>query len=104
MSSFFNLPRTRFCEISELLTLPRILIGNRQLPPGARSMKAVEFSPKSASATDIEQSEAAHANGTHIKDRTPTMSAKAAIFENCIVVLVFIASAVATSFGWLPKL
>jgi len=38
MLSFFNLPCAGFCEMSEALTVPRILIGNWQLPPDLRSM------------------------------------------------------------------
>jgi hypothetical protein len=83
--SLFNLPCTGFCEISELFTVPCILIGNRQLPPDTTSTSLVEFSPQSASVADIEQSEAAHANDTDIKLGTPTMSAKAATLDNRIV-------------------
>jgi hypothetical protein len=85
MLSLFNLPCTGFCEMSELLTVPRILIGNRQLPPDATSMSPVEFSPQSASVTDIEQSEAARAKCTDIKLRAPMISAKAATLDNRIV-------------------
>jgi hypothetical protein len=85
MLSLFNLPCTGFCEMSELLTVPRILIGNRQLPPDATSMSPVEFSPQSASVADIEQSEAARAKDTDIKLGAPTISAKAATLDNRIV-------------------
>jgi len=89
MLSLFNLPCTGFCEMSELLTVPRILIGNRQLPPDATSMSPVEFSPQSASVTDIEQSEAAGAKDTDIKLRAPTIRAKAATLDNRIVDFLF---------------
>lgn len=85
MLSRFNLPWTGFCKISELLTVPRILIGNRQLPPDATSMSPVEFSPQSASVTDVEQSDAARAKDTDIKLVAPTISAKAATLDNRIV-------------------
>jgi hypothetical protein len=85
MLIFFNLPCTGFCEISELLTLPCILIGNRQLPPDATSISAVEFSPQSASVADVEQSEAARANDTDIKLGAATISAKAASSDNRMV-------------------
>jgi hypothetical protein len=85
MLSLFNLPCSGFCEMSELLTVPRILIGNRQLPPDATSMSPVEFSPQSASVADIEQSEAARAKDTDIKLGAPTISAKAATLDNRIV-------------------
>jgi hypothetical protein len=87
MLSRFNLPWTGFCKISELLTVPRILIGNRQLPPDATSMSPVEFSPQSTSVTDVEQSDAARAKDTDIKLVAPTISAKAATLE--VDVLVF---------------
>jgi hypothetical protein len=77
--------------MSELLTVPGNLIGNRQLPPDATLMSPVEFSPQSASVTDIEQSEAARTNDTDIKPGAPTISAKAATFDNRIVdFLVFV--------------
>ena len=85
MLSLFNLPCTGFCEMSELLTVPRILIGNRQLPPDTTSMLMVELSPQSASVADIEQSEAARAKDTGIKLVAPTISAKAATLDNRIV-------------------
>jgi hypothetical protein len=85
MLSLFNLPCTGFWEMSELLTVPPILIGNRQLPPDATSMSPVEFSPQSASVTDIEQSEAARAKDTDIKLSAPTISAKASTLDNSIV-------------------
>ena len=87
MFSLFNFPWTGFCEMSELLTEPCILIGNRQLPPDTTSMSLVELSPQSASVADIEQSEAARANDADIKLAAPTMSAKAATLDNCIVAL-----------------
>src|SRR6267142_2227108 len=89
MLSFFNLPCTGFCKMSELLTVPRILIGNRQLPPDATLMSPVEFSPQSASATNVGQSEAASARDTDIEPVAPTISAKAATLENRIVTSSF---------------
>jgi hypothetical protein len=85
MLSLFNLPCTGFCEMSELFTVPRILIGNRQLSPDTTSMSLVELSPQSASVADIEQSEAARAKDTGIKLVAPTISAKAATLDNRIV-------------------
>jgi hypothetical protein len=85
MLSLFNLPCTGFCEMPELLTVPRILIGNRQLPPDATSISPVEFPPQSASVTNLEQSEAARAKDTDIKLVAPTISAKAATLDNRIV-------------------
>src|SRR3989442_5687476 len=90
MLSLFNLPCTGFCKMSELLTVPRIVIGNRQLCPDATLMSPVEFSPQSASSTNIGQSAAASAGDTDIDPATPTISAKAATLDNRIVdVLVF---------------
>ena len=66
----------------ELLTVPRILIGNRQLLPGATSMSAVEFSPQSANVIDVEQSEAARAKDTGIKLVISKMSAKATTLDD----------------------
>jgi hypothetical protein len=87
--SLFNLPRTGFWEISELLTVPRFLIWNIQLSPDLRSMSAVEFSPQSAGVTNVEQSEAARAKDTDIG--ATTISAKAAAVDDRIVdFLVFI--------------
>jgi hypothetical protein len=85
MLTFFNLPCTGFCKMSELLTVPRILIENRQLPPHATLMSPVEFSPQSASSADVGQSEAASAKDTDIKLVAPTISAKAASLDNRIV-------------------
>jgi hypothetical protein len=48
-------------------------------------MSLVELSPQSASAADIEQSEAARANDADIKLGAPTISAKAATLDNRIV-------------------
>jgi hypothetical protein len=89
MLSLFNLPCAGFCEMSEPFTVPRILIGNRQLPPDATSMSAVEFSPQSASVTDIEQSEAARAKDTDVELGAPTKNAKAATLDNRIPDFVF---------------
>jgi hypothetical protein len=85
MLSLFNLPCAGFCEMSELLTVPGILIGNWQLPPDTTSMSLVEFSPQSASVADIEQSEAARANDADIKLGAPTISAKAATLDDRMV-------------------
>src|SRR6266581_6087273 len=85
MLSLFNLPCTGFCKMSELLTVPRIVIGNRQLPPDATLMSPVEFSPQSASSTNFGQSEAASARDTDIEPVAPTISAKAATLDNRIV-------------------
>jgi len=71
--------------MSELLTVPRILIGNWQLCPDATLMSPVEFSPQSASSTNIGQSAAASAGDTDIDPATPTISAKAATLDNRIV-------------------
>src|ERR1700726_4532298 len=89
MLSFFNLPCPGFCKMSELLTVPRILIGNRQLPPDATLMSPVEFSPQSASSANVGQSEAARAKDTDIKLVAPTISAKAATLDNRIVDFLF---------------
>jgi hypothetical protein len=89
MLSLFNLPCDGFCEMSELLTVPCILIGNRQLPPDTTSMSLVELSPQSASVADIEQFEAARANDADIKLGAPTVSAKAATLDNRIVDFLF---------------
>jgi hypothetical protein len=48
-------------------------------------MSPVEFSPQSASVTDLEQSEAARAKDTDIKLVAPTISAKAVTLDNRIV-------------------
>src|ERR1700730_10697301 len=85
MLSLFNLACAGFCEMSELLTVPCILIGNRQLPPDTTSISLFELWPQSASVADIEQSEAARANDADIKLVAPTMSAEAATLDNCIV-------------------
>jgi hypothetical protein len=67
----------------ELLTVPFILIGNWQLPPGATVRSPVEFSPQSANVTDIGQSEAARAKEDAIL-ATPT-NTKAATLDIRIV-------------------
>jgi hypothetical protein len=91
MLSLFNLPCAGFCETSELLTVPRILIGNRQLLPGATPMSPVEFSPQSASVIDVEQSEAARTKDTGSKPVTSTASDKATTLYNHVAnLLVFI--------------
>src|SRR5882724_2398794 len=85
MLSFFNLPWAGFCKMSELLTVPRIVIGNRQLCPDATLMSPVGFSPQSASSTNFGQSEAASAGDTDIEPVAPTISAKAATLDNRMV-------------------
>jgi hypothetical protein len=85
MLSLFNLPCAGFCEMSELLTVPRVLIGNRQLLPGATPMSPVEFSPQSASVIDVEQSEAARTKDTGIKPVASAMSAKATTLYDRVV-------------------
>src|SRR6266404_3109592 len=87
MLSFFNLPCTGSCKMSEPLTVPRILIGNWQLPPDMTLMSPVEFSlsPQSASSANVGQSEAASAKDTDIELVAPTISAKAATFDKRIV-------------------
>src|SRR3954470_24139383 len=85
MLSFLNLPCTGFCEISEPLTEPRILTGNKQLPPDAMTIEPVEFAPQSASVINAEQSEAARAKDRRVKLVTPTTRTKAATLDNRIV-------------------
>ncbi len=85
MLSFFSLPCIGFSKMLELLTVPRIAIGNRQLPPDATLMSAVEFWPQSASSANFEQSEAATAADTGIEPEAPTTSAKAATLDNRIL-------------------
>jgi hypothetical protein len=105
MLSFFNLPCAGFCKMSELLTVPRILIGNWQLPPDATLMSPVEFSPQSASAINIGQSEAASAGDTDIEPVAPTISAKAANSDNRMVAfLVFMQTHTYQSFLGRPRL
>src|SRR6478672_3747240 len=74
--------------MSELLTVPRIVIGNRQLCPDATLMSPVEFSPQFASSTNFEQSEAASAGDADIEPVAPTISAKAATLDNRIIELL----------------
>src|SRR6185312_8236494 len=94
MLSFFNLPCDGFCKMSELLTVPRIVIGNKQLSPDATLMSPLEFSPQSASSTNFGQSEAAGARDTDIGPVAPMISAKAATLDTHIVdFLVFMHSA-----------
>ena len=85
MLSLFKLPWAGFCEMPELLTVPRILIGSRQLPPGLTSMSPVEFSPQSASVINVEQSEAARTKDTGIEPVASTISAKATTLDNRVV-------------------
>ena len=83
MFSLFSLPCTGFWEISELLTVPRFVMWNRQLSPDLRSMSAVEFSPQSADVINVERSEAARAKDTDIG--ATTISAKAATLQHRMV-------------------
>ena len=82
---FFNFPWTGFCEMSELFTVPCILIGNRQLCPETTSMSLVELSPQSARVADTEQSEAARAKDTDIEPIASTISAKATSLDIRVV-------------------
>ena len=68
--------------------VPRILIGNRQLLPGAASMSPVEFSPQSASVIDVEQSEAARTIDTGIKPVASTTSTKATTLHDHVADLL----------------
>ena len=91
--------------MSELLTVPRILIGNRQLSPDATLMSPVEFSPQSASATNVEQSEAASAGDTDIEPVDPAISAKATNLDSRIGdLLVFMQTHTYQSFLGRPRL
>jgi hypothetical protein len=83
--SFFNFPWTGFCEMPELLTVPGILIGNRQLCPDTTSMSLVELSPQSASVADIEQSEAARATDTGAEPVASKISAKATTSDSRLI-------------------
>src|SRR6185436_11157265 len=74
--------------MSELVTVPRIVIGNRQLCPDATLMSPVEFSPQFASSTSFEQSEAASASDADIEPVAPMISAKAATLDNRMVELL----------------
>jgi hypothetical protein len=74
--------------MSELVTVPRIVIGNRQLCPDATLMSPVEFSPQFASSTSFEQSEAASAGDADIEPVAPTISVKAATLDNRMVELL----------------
>ena len=91
MLSLFNFPCAGFCRMSELLTVPCIVIGKRQLPPDATLMSPFEFWPQSASSTNLGQSEAASARDADIEPAAPTISAKAATLDNRMVdFLVFV--------------
>jgi hypothetical protein len=70
--------------MSELVTVPRIVIGNRQLCPDATLMSPVEFSPQSASSTSFGHSGAAGAadEDADIEPEAPTISAKTATLDN----------------------
>src|SRR6185312_843918 len=74
--------------MSELVTVPRIVIGNRQLCPEATLMSPVEFSPQSASSTNFGQSEAASAGGGEIEPMAPAISAKIATLDNRMLELL----------------
>jgi hypothetical protein len=60
-------------------------------------MEPVEFSPQSASVANVEQSEAARAEGMDIKLGTPAISAKAVTFDNRIVDFLDIMTSVAVA-------
>jgi hypothetical protein len=91
--------------MSELFTVPRILIGNRQLAPGATLMSPVEFSPQSASATKVGQSEAASTGDTDIEPVAPTISVKAARLDNRMVDFpVFMQTTLSKNFLGPPRL
>src|SRR5882757_2154007 len=83
--SFFSLPCAGFCEIAESVTVPRIPTGSRQASPDLTSMSAVEFSPQSASVTDIEHSDGAGAADAGIKPGGPTTSTSVASFEKRVI-------------------
>ena len=84
--TFFSLPYAGFLKIYELFTVPRIVIGNRQLCPGATLISPVEFSPQSASSTSFGQSGvAASAGDTEVEPVVPTISAKAATLNNRMI-------------------
>jgi hypothetical protein len=83
--SFFNFPWTGFCEMLELVTVPGILIGNRQPCPDTTSMSLVELSPQSASVADIEHSEAARAKDTGAEPVASTISAKATTSDSRLI-------------------
>jgi hypothetical protein len=83
--SFFNFPWIGFCEMSELLTVPGILIGNKQLCPDTTSMSLVELSPQSARVADTEQSEAARAKDTGVEPIASTTRVKATTLDIRIV-------------------
>src|SRR6188508_2745573 len=71
--------------MTEFFAVPRILIGNRQLPPDATLMSAVEFSPQSAVSASIGQSTLASAGETDIAPVVPAIIAKATILEKRMV-------------------
>ena len=74
--------------MSELLRVPRILIGKRQLLPAATPMSPVEFSPQSAKVIDVEQSEAARTKDTGIKPVASTTSTKATTLHDHVADLL----------------
>jgi hypothetical protein len=83
--SFFNLPCAGFFKMSELVAVPRIVIGNWQLCPDATLISPVEFSPQSASSTNFGQSGAASAGDTDVEPVAATISAKATTIDNRMV-------------------
>src|SRR3954462_5041424 len=84
MLSFLSLPWDGFCWISELLVVPRRVIGKVQLSPDATLMSPVEFSPQSASSIDLEHSGAASAIETDVGLEAPAISARAARLDTRI--------------------
>jgi hypothetical protein len=83
--SFFNLPCAGFFKMSELVVVPRIVIGNWQLCPDATLISPVEFSPQSASSTNFGQSGAATAGDMDVEPVAPTISAKATTIDDRMV-------------------
>src|SRR5947208_2153923 len=71
--------------MSELVAVPRIVIGNWQLCPDATLISPVEFSPQSASSTSFGQSGAARAGDTDVGPVAPTISAKATAKDDRMV-------------------
>src|ERR1700751_2384427 len=71
--------------MSELLAVPRMGIGNRQLSPDATLMSPVEFSPQSANPTSFGHSGAASAEDADIELDAPTIITKPATLDNRIV-------------------
>jgi hypothetical protein len=93
--------------MSELLTVPFNLIGNWQLSPGATVRSPVEFSPQSASVTDIGQSGAAHAKDTDATLAGPRISTKAPTLDIRIVAILILTQTTLTKVPqaiWAPVL